>query len=336
VVSTETTVAEPIGVKDLLDAGLHFGHQTKRWNPKMKPFIFGKRNGIHIVDLTQTLTRLNAALDFLYEVAADGRKVLFVGTKKQARDIVRESAVSCGQPYVDTRWLGGALTNSTTIRSRIKRMRELEELQKKDDFAGLPKKEAAGLRLTLSKLHRNLAGLADMGSAPGAMLAIDINREAIAVAEANRLKIPVVATVDTNCDPDPIAYPIPGNDDAIRGIKLICGAVAEVILRANVEYSRKAAVVTKKREEERREQERRVAETRRAAEEKREAEAKERAVRKTARPRKKAAEAGEAPAADAAAGSDVPETAPAGGEETQPAADAAVAAVADDTTTAPA
>jgi small subunit ribosomal protein S2 len=241
----------PITVQDLLDAGLHFGHQTKRWNPKMRKFIFDKRNGIHIIDLSKSLVRLNAALEYIHTVVAGGKSILFVGTKKQAKDIVREAAVSCGQPYVDTRWLGGTLTNNVTIRSRVKRMRELEGMETADGFAQATKAEASVLRHELEKLRRNLQGVRDMAELPGAMFVVDINREAIAVAEANRLKIPVVALVDTCCNPDPIDYPIPGNDDAIRAIKLICGAVAETVKGATEEWTRMAAEMARKREEDR-------------------------------------------------------------------------------------
>ena len=235
-------------VQDLIEAGLHFGHQTKRWNPKMKRYIFGKRNGIHIIDLTQSLTCLESALQYLYDAALTGKRILFVGTKKQAQSITKEMATLCGQPYVTHRWLGGTLTNNATIRSRIKRMREIETLETRDNMAGIPKKEAATLRHELEKLRRNLTGIADMAALPGALFVIDINREAIAVAEAKRLGIPVVALVDTNCDPDLIDHVIPGNDDAIRAIRLIAGAAAAAIKRAADEYASVAAALAKKRE----------------------------------------------------------------------------------------
>ncbi|MCE9612701.1 MAG: 30S ribosomal protein S2 [Lentisphaerae bacterium] len=237
-----------LGVKDLLEAGLHFGHQTKRWNPKMKKFIFGKRNGIHIIDLAQSLAHLQDALEFMYEVVISGQKILFVGTKKQAQQIIKDTATQCGQPCVTHRWLGGTLTNSPTIRARVKRMRTTEDMVKKDNLAGIPKKEASAMRHELEKLQRNLGGIADMAALPGAMFVVDINREAIAVKEANRLKIPVIAIVDTNCDPDPIDHPIPGNDDALRAIRLVAEAVAETLQRANAEYSRVAAEQARKRE----------------------------------------------------------------------------------------
>jgi len=235
-------------VKDLLDAGLHFGHQTKRWNPKMKPFVFDKRNGIHIIDLTKTLEQLEKAKAFVYETAARGRPILFVGTKKQAQQVTKEIATSCGQPYVSTRWLGGTLTNSLTIRKRIKYMHQVEKMEKDGDFEKMPKKEVAVLRNELEKLRKNLSGLANMDDKPGAMFVVDVNREAIAIAEANRLHIPVIAIVDTNTNPDPVDYPIPGNDDAIRGIKMIAGALAAVISKGVSEYSKIAVEENKKRE----------------------------------------------------------------------------------------
>ncbi|MBL7077858.1 MAG: 30S ribosomal protein S2 [Kiritimatiellae bacterium] len=238
-----------IGIKDLLDAGLHFGHQTKRWNPKMKRYIFDKRNGIHIIDLTQTLTQLDEAMAFVEEVASSGKSVLFVGTKKQAQSVVKDSASDAGQHYMVHRWLGGTLTNNTTIRRSVRRMRELEAIEKEDQFGSLPKKEAASMRRELEKLRRNLSGIADMSELPGAMVVIDINREAIAVNEARRLNIPVVAIVDTNCDPDPIDYIIPGNDDAIRAIKLISEALGMRVRKGAREYERVAAEIARKKEE---------------------------------------------------------------------------------------
>ena len=243
-------VSTEIAVKDLLDAGLHFGHQTKRWNPKMKPFVFDKRNGIHIIDLTKTLEQLEKARQFVYETAARGRPILFVGTKKQAQSVTKEIASSCGQPYVSTRWLGGTLTNSMTIRKRIKYMRQVEKMEKDGEFDKMPKKEVAVLRHELEKLRKNLSGLATLDDKPGAMFVIDINREAIAIQEANRLHIPVIAIVDTNTDPTPVDYPIPGNDDAIRGIRLIAGALAASISKGVSEYSKIAVEENKKREAE--------------------------------------------------------------------------------------
>jgi len=237
-VSTIAEVPSDLTVELLLDAGLHFGHQTKRWNPKMKSFVFGKKNGIHIIDLAKSLDQLAKAKQFAHDTAGRGKSVLFVGTKKQAQQVIKELAVECGQPYVTTRWLGGTLTNSQTIRRRIKYMRELERMEQDGSFDKMPKKEVSVIKHELEKLRRNLSGIADMNEMPGALFVVDVNREAIAVLEANRLHIPVIAIVDTNCDPDPIDYPIPGNDDAIRGIKLIAGALAQAIRKGAEDYSK--------------------------------------------------------------------------------------------------
>ena len=234
-------IPSDVSVQDLLDAGVHFGHQTKRWNPKMKPFVFDKRNGIHIIDLAKTVEQLAKAKQFVYDCATHGRPILFVGTKKQAQQITKELAMYCGQPYVNTRWLGGTMTNSQTIRKRIKYLRQLEKMEKDNAFDKMPKKEVAVLRHELDKLRKNLSGIADLDGHPGAMFVVDVNREAIAIAEANRLHIPVIAIVDTNCDPELIDYPIPGNDDAIRGIKLIAGVLASSIAKGVSEYSKVAA-----------------------------------------------------------------------------------------------
>jgi small subunit ribosomal protein S2 len=250
VASTAEAPYRDIGVRELLDAGLHFGHQTKRWNPKMKKYIFDKRNGIHIIDLSKSLAMLKNALAFLYEVVVSGKNVLFVGTKKQAQEVIKETAVACSQPFVTFRWLGGTLTNISTIRRSVQRMRTLDDMEKNNVFATMHKKEVSVLKHELEKLRRNLTGIADMRELPGALFVVDINREAIAVAEANRLNIPVVAIVDTNCDPDPITYPVPGNDDALRAIKLIATVVGEVIGKAHKEYSKVAVELAKKREAE--------------------------------------------------------------------------------------
>ncbi|MFO7937403.1 MAG: 30S ribosomal protein S2 [Kiritimatiellia bacterium] len=229
-------------LKDLIDSGLHFGHQTKRWNPKMRDYIFDKRNGIHIVDLTQTVPMLEEAAKFLRDTVLSGKKVLFVATKKQAQEAVKEAAESCGQFYMTERWLGGTLTNNQTIRHSVKRMRQIETMGRNNNgVLSVHKKEASSLRRELDKLHRNLGGIADMTKMPGAIFIIDICREQNALKEALRLNIPVVALVDTNADPDPIDYIIPGNDDAVRGIKLIADAFAKVIKAANDEYAQIAA-----------------------------------------------------------------------------------------------
>jgi small subunit ribosomal protein S2 len=234
-------------VRDLLDAGLHFGHQTKRWNPKMKRYLFGAKNGIYIIDLEKSLPLLIDSLRFLYETVVHGRTVLLVGTKKQAQDAVKDVGVRSGQPYVVNRWLGGTLTNLQTIRRSVRRMRDLDQMEAGGSFDKMPKKEVAKLRHELEKLRFNLGGVAAMERLPSAMFVIDTNRESIAVAEAQRLGIPVVAVVDTNCDPDPIAHPIPGNDDAIRAIKLICDLIGETMEKANSEYTKVAADEAKKR-----------------------------------------------------------------------------------------
>ena len=237
-----------VTIKDLLDAGLHFGHQSKRWNPKMKRFIFDKRNGIYIIDLDKTLAQLKEAQQFIYDTVAGGRQVLFIGTKKACQEPLKEVATRCGQHYVISRWLGGTLTNHRNIGSSIRRMREIEALDQEGKLASMPQKEASRLRHELSRLQRNLSGIANMGNMPGAMVAVDINREAIAVREAIRMHIPVVAIVDTNCDPDLAQYPIPGNDDAIRGIKLIINILADAISEASAEYAVAAAKIKEARE----------------------------------------------------------------------------------------
>ncbi|MFO7534266.1 MAG: 30S ribosomal protein S2 [Kiritimatiellia bacterium] len=239
---------ETVGLRDLLDAGVHFGHQTKRWNPKMRPFIFDKRNGIHVIDLSQSLSQLQKAQEFLANIVAGGRGVLFVGTKKQAQTTVREVAKMSGQYSVTSRWLGGTLTNNRTVRNSIKRMRQLEKMEKEGEFEKLPKKEVAVLRHELAKLQKNLTGIANMEQLPGAMVIVDINRESNAVKEANTLHIPVVAICDTCCDPDPIDYPIPGNDDAIRAIRIVITALGASIVRAYGEWSKRAGEIKRQRE----------------------------------------------------------------------------------------
>jgi small subunit ribosomal protein S2 len=238
-------------LQDLLDAGLHFGHQTKRWNPKMKRYIFDKRNGIHIIDLTQTITLIDEAAAFLRDVVLSGKRVLFVATKKQAQEVVKAAAEACGQNFMTERWLGGTLTNNQTIRRSVKRMRQIETMGRNNNgVLSIHKKEASSLRRELDKLQKNLGGVSDMDSKPGAMVVVDICREQNAVAEAARLGIPLVAVVDTNADPDPIDYVIPGNDDAVRGIKLIADAFAKVIKEANDEYQHMAAERQRQRDAE--------------------------------------------------------------------------------------
>jgi len=217
-------------MKQLLEAGVHFGHQTRRWNPKMRPFIFTERNGIHIIDLQQTVTRLEEAINFVRDVVASGGDVLIVGTKKQARDTVEAEAKRCGMPYVNTRWLGGTLTNFRTIQQRIRYLKELEAAMERGDFARRPKKEQLKIQEEIERLNRYFGGIKNMERLPAAVFIIDTVKEAIAVHECERLGIPIVALVDTNCDPDPITYPIPSNDDAIRAIKLILGKIADAIV----------------------------------------------------------------------------------------------------------
>ena len=218
-----------LSMKELLEAGVHFGHQTRRWNPKMKRYIYGARNGIYIIDLHQTLKLYEDAQKFIQEIAANNGKVLFVGTKKQAQDAIMEAAVRCRQYYINQRWLGGMLTNFRTIRDRIKRLDELNVMDANGTLARLTKKEAAILTEEREKLERYLGGIKTMPSLPDVLVIIDCKKEHIAIAEARRLEIPIVALVDTNCDPDEVDYVIPGNDDAIRAIKLVCGKIADAI-----------------------------------------------------------------------------------------------------------
>ena len=219
-----------ISIQTLLDAGAHFGHQKRRWNPKMKPFIFGARGDIYILDLKQSLVGMDQAYTFVSNIAKNGGSVLFVGTKKQAQEAVADAATRCGMPYVNARWLGGMLTNFVTIRSRVTRMEELEAMEADGRMALLPKKEQILLRKELSKLQLNLNGIRNMKRVPDAIFVIDTNREEIAIREAHRLNIPVVGTLDTNCDPDDVEYGIPANDDAIRSVKLLADFIADAVV----------------------------------------------------------------------------------------------------------
>jgi small subunit ribosomal protein S2 len=230
-----------IGVKELLDAGVHFGHQTKRWNPKMKPFIFDARNGIHIIDLSKTLTQLEAACQFLSNTVSKGGKVLFVGTKKQAQQAVKETAKECGQFYVTERWLGGTLTNFGTIKRSIARLKQIEKMETDGTINNYVKQEQSVIRREAARLVKFFDGIRGMDKTPGAMFVVDIKREHNAVAEALRLKIPVVAIVDTNCDPDLVTYPVAGNDDAIRSVRMILATIGQVIVQAQAEYEAKYA-----------------------------------------------------------------------------------------------
>ena len=222
-----------ITMKQLLEAGVHFGHQTRKWNPKMKRYIFAARNDIHIIDLQLTVGLVEEAYAFVCEQAKAGKSILFVGTKKQAQEAIKEEATRCGQFYINSRWLGGTLTNFKTIRSRVERLNKLHKMEESGEFDLLPKKEVIGLKAEMDKLEENLGGIKDMKTLPGVLFVVDPHNEDIAVAEARKLHIPIVAITDTNCDPDQIDYVIPGNDDAIRAIKLISSVIANAVIEAN-------------------------------------------------------------------------------------------------------
>lgn len=219
-----------ISMKQLLEAGVHFGHQTRRWNPKMAKFIFTERNGIYIIDLQKTVKKIDEAYEFLRNVAAEGKSILFVGTKKQAQEAMKEEAIRCNMFYVNERWLGGMLTNFKTIQQRVVRLRRLESMEADGTFDVLPKKEVIQLRHEMEKLEKFLGGIKDMRKLPGALFIIDPRKEHNAIAEAHKLGIPVVGTCDTNCDPDELNYPIPANDDAIRAVRLLAGRMADAVL----------------------------------------------------------------------------------------------------------
>ena len=219
-----------ISMKQLLEAGVHFGHQTRRWNPKMAKYIFTERNGIYIIDLQKTVKKVDEAYAFLRDVAAEGKSVLFVGTKKQAQEAIKEEALRANMCYVNERWLGGMMTNFQTIQKRVNRLKELEAMEADGTFEVLTKKEVQGLRHEMEKLEKYLGGIKEMNKLPGALFVVDPRKERIAVAEARKLNIPIVAIVDTNCDPDEVDYVIPGNDDAIRAVKLMTGRMADAIM----------------------------------------------------------------------------------------------------------
>ena len=221
-----------VSMKQLLEAGVHFGHQTRRWNPKMATYIYTERNGIYIIDLQKTVKKLEEAYSFVRELAANGQSILFVGTKKQAQDAIKEEAERVGQYYVNARWLGGMLTNFRTMRTRIDRLAQLKKMEEDGTFAMLPKKEVIKHQGEIAKLEKYLGGVKDMKKLPGALFIVDPRKERNAIAEARKLHIPIVAIVDTNCDPDEVDYVIPGNDDAIRAVKLIAGAMADAIISA--------------------------------------------------------------------------------------------------------
>jgi len=231
-----------ISMKQLLEAGVHFGHQTRRWNPKMAEYIFTERNGIYIIDLQKTVKKAEEAYMFVREAAMEGANVIFVGTKKQAQDAIREEAERCGQYYVNSRWLGGMLTNFKTIKTRIKRLKELEAQEQDGTFDVLPKKEVIKLKKEMDKLVRDLGGIKEMKDIPQIMFVVDPRKEHNAILEAKKLGIKIVAIVDTNCDPDEVDYVIPGNDDAIRAVKLIAGKIADAVIEANQGESMAAAV----------------------------------------------------------------------------------------------
>jgi small subunit ribosomal protein S2 len=227
-------LSETVTIKQLLEAGAHFGHQTSRWNPHMKRYIFTKRNGIHIIDLEQTVTLLDKACAFIRQTVAEGGNILFVGTKKQAQEIIADEAKRCGMYYVNQRWIGGTLTNFATIQSRIDYLVRLEDQQAKGDFARLPKKEAQKLGEEILRLNEQLGGIKEMTSLPATLFVVDMVKENIALAEAKRVGLPIVSVVDTNCDPNEIDYPIPANDDAIKAIKLVCSKIADAVLEGKL------------------------------------------------------------------------------------------------------
>jgi small subunit ribosomal protein S2 len=293
-----------VGIKELLEAGVHFGHQTRRWNPRMRRFIHGEREGIHIIDLLQTEELLKRATDFVTEVAAKGGVILFVGTKKQARDSIEQWAERCEMPYVNRRWLGGLLTNFNTIRKRIQRLHELRELKEGGRLDLLPTKERMSMEAELRKLEYNLGGVADMQRLPDAVVIIDLKTEEIGLREADRLELPIIGLVDTNCDPSPVDYVIPGNDDAIRSCELVIGTLGEAIDGAAAQW--RAAEEKRRAEEEERKRREEEERKRREAEEKAKQEAEEKAKQEAEAKAKAAAEA------KREAGEEMPQPQPAG------------------------
>ena len=245
----EVTTMGVVSMKQLLEAGVHFGHQTRRWNPKMAPYIFTERNGIYIIDLQKTVKKLEEAYMFIRDISANGEEVLFVGTKKQAGDSIKEEALRANAHYVNARWLGGMMTNYKTIQQRIKRLEQLHTMEEDGTFDLLPKKEVVKLKLEIEKLEKFMGGIKNMKKLPGALFVVDPRKEKIAVAEAKKLGIPVVAIVDTNCDPDDVDYVIPGNDDAIRAVKLIAGCMANAIIEGRQGEDAESAEEAEKVEE---------------------------------------------------------------------------------------
>ncbi len=231
----------PVTIKQLLEAGVHFGHQTQRWNPKMKKYIFGERNGIYIINLEITLSCLDRAMNFLKQIASEGKEILMVGTKRQAQEPIREAAQKCGMPYVDQRWLGGMLTNFETVRKSIARLDQIDQMEKDGSFQFVTKKEVLMLKKEREKLAKNLTGIREMRRQPSALFVVDSKKEEIAIAEAIKLGIPVVAVLDTNCDPDKADYPIPGNDDAIRAVKLFCEVAYQAIKEGRDQFTQQSA-----------------------------------------------------------------------------------------------
>jgi small subunit ribosomal protein S2 len=297
-----------VGIKELLEAGVHFGHQTRRWNPRMRRFIYGEREGIHIIDLLQTEELLNQAREFVTEVAAKGGVILFVGTKKQARDSIQEWAERCEMPYVNRRWLGGLLTNFHTIRRRIQRLHELRELQEGGRLDLLPTKERMSMEAELRKLEYNLGGVADMQRLPDAVVIIDLKTEEISLREAERLEVPIIGLVDTNCDPTAVDYVIPGNDDAIRSCELIVGTLGTAIEGAAARWREEEA--RRRAEEEERKRREEEERKRREAEEKARQEAEEKARQEAEE--KARAEAAQQAEASREAGEEIPQPQPAG------------------------
>jgi small subunit ribosomal protein S2 len=287
-----------VSMRQLLEAGVHFGHQTRRWNPKMKRFIYGERNGIYIIDLEQTLERIADAYTFIRDLVADGGQVLFVGTKRQAGISVQSYAERCGMPYVNSRWLGGMLTNHETMAKRVGKMKEYERMRSSGEFEAMPKKEALKVSRELEKLERNLGGIRNMERLPQAVFVLDTKKEAIAVTEANKLGIPIVAVVDTNCDPDIVSYVIPGNDDAIRSGTLMCRIVADAVDEGRFIASRRGTAPGPSRTPEQQ-----------AAMDEMQMEAREAAAREAAEREARLAAAAEAPAAPAVAAPPVAEAA---------------------------
>ena len=286
-----------ITMKQLLEAGVHFGHQTKRWNPKMKEYIFGERNGIYIIDLQKSLRLFRNAIQFVYELGCHGSTILFLGTKRQAQDVIQEEAVRCGMYYVNQRWLGGLLTNFVTIQKSIKRFRELETMRSSGQYDLFSKKEVARLERERKKLEKNLSGIKEMGSLPDALFVVDTNAESIAIKEARKLGIPVIGVADTNCDPDEVDYIIPGNDDALRAIRLIANTVSQAYLDGRAVYEAQQKELAEQMEKQRQLQAQQAAAAREAA-----ARAAAEASARRAAEGKEAAEAGAQPAEGAAAG----------------------------------